>query len=186
MATQIKVEYLIRPGSRIPVKIARQIIDEGQIVAITPTHAQSQAAVPIPYYANGQAAAGPSNVVPQAAVPTGPTRNAPRGPAQNKANGAFSGPSTSAPSKPRGAQQQQQNGSAQASKSQSNNNANYHKNAGSATSGKSLLQRMNIGLAERISGGPQMKGNPPTEPASAKKAKGKGVASTGPIRPNAR
>jgi hypothetical protein len=31
-----------------------------------------------------------------------------------------------------------------------------------------------------------MKGNPPTEPASAKKAKGKGVASTGPVRPNAR
>lgn len=192
MSTQIKVEYLIRPGSRIPIKIARQIIDVDQIIAVAPIHAQAQSMAPVAYYTNGQAAAvmppaGPSSVQAQTVVSSGPAGNAPRGPAQSKANGGFPNAPASAPSKPRGGQTQQQSGALQGSKQQPNsNNANYHKNTGSATSGKSLLQRMNIGLAERISGAPTPKGNPPTEPASAKKLKKHGVAGPGPARPNAR
>jgi hypothetical protein len=204
MSTQITVELLIRPGSRVPVKIARQLVHDDQIIAVAPIRPPPQYTLPPAHYANGQSAAPvPSattdNIAQQssAPIPTGPARGTPREPAHNRQNGAPSNPS--APSKPRGAQQQQQNGAPQPPKHQNNNNnnnnnnntsgsnnANYNKNTSSAISGKSLLQRMNIGLAERISGAPVPKGNPPTEPASSKKNKKQGGAGAGPVRPNAR
>ncbi|KAI5454046.1 hypothetical protein NCC49_005037 [Naganishia albida] len=187
MATQITVELLIRPGARVPVKIARQIINEDQIIAVAPKKSQqSQSASPSAYYGNGQSApsahAASSSTQQSTPVPTGPSRGAPREPAQNRQNGAPVNPS--APTRPRA--QQQQNGAAQAAKNQNNNNnAHYNKNTSSATSGKSLLQRMNIGLAERISGAPVPMGNSTTEPASSKKNKKQGGAGAGPARPNA-
>ena len=185
MSTQIKVEYLIRPGSRVPVKIARQIIDVDQIVAIAPIHPQSLPVAPPAFNPNSQTAAGPSTVPVQQQVSSGPIRNAPRGPAQSMVNGTFA--NSSAPSNTKSRASQQHNGNVQGSKPPANsNNANQNKKAGAATPGKSLLQRMNIGLAERISGGPQLKGNPPTEPASAKKLKKQNGSGPGPARPNAR
>ena len=183
MSTQIKVEYLIRPGSRVPVKIARQIIHDDQIVAVTPIHPPSQPVTPAAYYPNGQTPAGPSNNTLQANIPTGPTRNAPRGPAQSKANGTFANSSASTSAKSRQTQLQNAQGSKPHA---SNNNSNHNKNAGAATSGKSLLQRMNIGLEERISRVPPSKGSPPTEPVSSKKLKNSNASGPGPARPNAR
>lgn len=186
MSTQITVEFLIRPGSRVPVKIARQLVHDDQIIAVAPIHPQTQSAMPSTYIGNGQnTAAIPSDNVAQqnsAPIPTGPARGTPREPSHNRQNGAPAKPS--APTKPRGAPQQ--NGSSQPTKNQNQNNANYHKNTSAATSGKSLLQRMNIGLAERISGAPLPSGNPPTEPASSKKNKKQVGAAAGPARPNAR
>lgn len=190
MSTQITVELLIRPGSRVPVTIARRLVHEDQIIAVAPIKPLPQSANPSVYYGNGQSAplapaAASSNVAQQDStpIPTGPARGTPRDPAQNRQNGTPV--NQSAPTKPRA--QQQQNGAAQPPKNQNtNNNANYNKNTSSATSGKSLLQRMNIGLAERISGAPVPKGNPPTEPASSKKKQKQGAAGVGPARPNAR
>jgi hypothetical protein len=190
MSTQITVELLIRPGSRVPVKIARRLVHEDQIVAVAPIKSLPQSANAPVYYGNGQnaalaPAAASSSVAQQNStpIPTGPARGTPRDPAQNRQNGPSGNPS--APPKPRA--QQQNSGTAQPPKNQNNNsNANYNKNTSSATSGKSLLQRMNIGLAERISGAPVAKGNPPTEPASSKKNKKQGGAGVGPARSNTR
>jgi hypothetical protein len=187
MATQITVELLIRPGAWVPVKLARQIINEDQIIAVAPIKPQAQSVNPPAYYGNGQSAssapaASSSHVAQQssAPIPTGPSRSGPREPARDRQNGAPA--NQSAPTRPRA--QQQQNGAPQAPKNQ-NNHANVNKNTSAGTSGKSLLQRMNIPLAERISGGPVAKGNSPTEPAASKKNKKLGGAG-GPDRPNAR
>lgn len=186
MATQITVELLIRPGARVPVKLARQIINEDQIIAVAPIKPLAQSVNPPAYYGNGQPSSAPaassSHVAQQSStpIPTGPSRSGPREPARDRQNGTPA--NQSAQTRPRA--QQQQNGAPQAPKNQ-NNNANVNKNTSAGTSGKSLLQRMNIPLAERISGGPVAKGNSPTEPASSKKNKKLGGAG-GPDRPNAR
>ncbi|KAJ9108142.1 hypothetical protein QFC19_002610 [Naganishia cerealis] len=180
MSTQIKVEYLIRPGGRIPVKIARQIIHDDQIIAIAPISAQA-----VPVRPSGHNVAppptGPANMQQQvAAFPTtGESRGVPRGGAQNKANGTATHASKPVPSQSRNAHQQYQNGNP--AKTHSNNNANYHNNANSSTAGKSLLQRMGIGLAERISGAP-LSGS--GSPGGA--GKGKKLGNAGPVRPVSR
>jgi hypothetical protein len=189
MSTQIKVEYLIRPGGRIPAKIARQIIHDDQIIAMAPISARSIPVQPSAYTPMAPPT-GPANMQqqpPAAPIAAGNVRGVPRGPAHVKANGAPSNAAKHVPSQPRNAQQQQhQNGHlAKAhTNTHSNNSANYHNNANSSTAGKSLLQRMGIGLAERISGAPVSGSASPA--GSAGFGKGKKAGGAGPARPVSR
>ncbi|KAJ9105243.1 hypothetical protein QFC21_001608 [Naganishia friedmannii] len=183
MSTQIKVEYLIRPGGRIPAKIARQIIHDDQIIAMAPISSR-----PVPVQSSAYAPVapptGPANMQPQVAtpVPAGNPRGVPRGAVHAKANGAPTNASTHVPSQPRNVQQQHQNGNpAKAHSNNNNNSANYHNNANSSTAGKSLLQRMGIGLAERISGAPVSGAASPAGLAGS--GKGRKAGGAGPARP---
>lgn len=181
MSTQIKVEYLIRPGGRIPAKIARQIIHDDQIIAMAPISSR-----PVPVqpsaYTSAAPPTGPANMQQHVATPVaGGNPRVPRGAAHGKANGASANTSKPVPSQPRNVQQQHQNGNPNKAHNNNNNSANYHNNANSSTAGKSLLQRMGIGLAERISGAPMPGSASPT--GSVGGGKGKKAGGAGPARP---